>query len=151
MSTLILDAGSWDLVLDINGNIAIAEAPYAIAQDVCSAIRLVLGELWYDTTQGVPYATILGTYPPNVPLIKSLFTQAALTVPGVASAVVTISAVQNRLVTGQVQITMTSGQTVTAPIVTTFAPLPPPPIPPVTGNSLDFSNPDNSQFLPGGL
>ena len=55
MNTLLLDASAWDLVLDANGDIALAAPPYAVAQDVASAISLFLGELWYDTTQGVPY------------------------------------------------------------------------------------------------
>ena len=55
MNTLLLDTVAWDLVLDSNGNIALAQPPYATAQDVASAIRLFLGELWYDQTQGVPY------------------------------------------------------------------------------------------------
>ncbi len=114
MSTLLLDAVTWDLVLDLNGNIAIADEPYSIAQDCASAIRLKLGELWYNTTIGVPYNEILGQFPPNIPLLKALFVAAAKAVPGVSQTtppVVFISQVTNRVVLGQVLITTTSGQT----------------------------------------
>ena len=50
-ATLLLDRTTWDLCLDANGNIAMATGPYAIAQDVASAVRL-----WHDTTKGVPSA-----------------------------------------------------------------------------------------------
>lgn len=104
-STLLLDTVTWDLVLDINGNIAVAAEPYALAQDAASAIRLFQGELWYDTTQGIPYyAQVLGQAP-NVQLLKQLFANAALTVPGVVKATVFISGTVNRRVTGQVQVT----------------------------------------------
>lgn len=113
-TTLLLDTGTWDLVLDANGNIAIASPPYSLAQDAASAIRLFQGELWYDTTQGVPYFTqIFGEFPP-INYVKAAFINAALTVPGVASAQCFITAVTNRGITGQVQITSTSGQTAVA-------------------------------------
>ena len=38
-STLLLDPDTWDLTVDNNGNIAVAAPPYAVAQDVASAIR----------------------------------------------------------------------------------------------------------------
>jgi hypothetical protein len=50
-TTLLLDRAIWDLSLDANGNIAIATGPYAIAQDVASAVRR--GELRHNTTKGV--------------------------------------------------------------------------------------------------
>lgn len=112
-TTLLLDTLAWDLVLDANGNIAVASAPYALAQDAASAIRLFQGELWYDTSQGIPYFTqILGQLPP-INYIKQTFINAALTVPGVASAEVFLSGINTvaRQITGQVQISTDDGQT----------------------------------------
>jgi hypothetical protein len=109
--TLLLDISAWDLVIDINGNIAVASEPYSLAQDAASAIRLFQGELWYDTTQGVPYFSEILGHAPNISLMKQLFSEAALAVPGVATAKVFINSVTGRRVTGQVQITSTSGQT----------------------------------------
>lgn len=112
-STILLDANLWDLVTDVNGNIAVAGPPYSQAQDAASAIRLFLGELYYDTTQGVPYENILSK-PINLAVLKSYMVAAALTVPGVVSAVCYITAVVGRSVSGQVQITNTEGQTAAA-------------------------------------
>jgi hypothetical protein len=109
LSTLLLDRTTWDLCVDANGNIAMATPPYSIAQDVASAIKLFSGELYYDTSQGVPYfSQILGHFPP-LALMKAQFVAAALTVPGVASAQCFISSVTDRKVSGQVQITDTAG------------------------------------------
>lgn len=106
MNTLLLDIVAWDLVLDVHGNIAVASDPYSQAQDAASAIRTVLGEVYYDITIGVNFSNIIGTLPP-VALMKAQFQAAALTVPGVVSAQVFLSALNNRTVTGQVQITNT--------------------------------------------
>lgn len=113
-ATLLLDTVAWDLVLDTNGNIALASEPYSIAQDAASAIRLFQGELWYDTTQGVPYfSEILGKLPP-IPLMKALFVAAAKTAPGVVSAVCFLTSITDRKVTGQIQIADENGQTAAA-------------------------------------
>lgn len=114
MRSLLLDVSSWDLVVDAAGNIAVCEDPYAIAQDAACAIRLFQGELWYATNLGIPYwTTILGQFP-SIPYLKSQFVAAALTVPGAVAAVCFISSIEGRKVSGEVQITTTSGQTARA-------------------------------------
>jgi hypothetical protein len=113
MNTLYLTP-AWDLTTDASSNIAMASEPYSLAQDAASAIRLFQGELWYDTTQGIPYfGQILGQTPP-LQLLKSQFTAAALTVPGVVSAVCFITGISGRQVSGQVQVTDASGTTTAA-------------------------------------
>lgn len=103
LNTLLLDRTAWDLVLDSGGNIARAEPPYALAQDVASAVRLFLGELWFDTAKGVPYfEDILGQLPPPS-LLTGLIEKAALSVPGVVSAQCIIDAIDAREVRGQIQ------------------------------------------------
>lgn len=85
-NTLLLDQSAWDLVLDINGNIALAGTPYSYAQDVASAVRTFLGECWYDTSLGLPYwQQILGKLPPAVYIEQMISTQ-SLTIPNVISA-----------------------------------------------------------------
>jgi hypothetical protein len=111
MNTLLLTQDEWDLCLDANGNIAMASEPYAIAQDVASAVRLFSGELWYDTTQGIPYLeNILGQRPP-LQYIKAQIEKAALTVPNVVSARCLFATFADRKLTGQIQIIDTSGTT----------------------------------------
>lgn len=108
-NTLYLKPGTWDLTLDSSGNIAMAAAPYALAQDAASAVRTFLGEVYYDTTQGVPYwEDIFGKNPP-MSLLKADLVAAAMTVPGVTNAQVFISEIVNRQVQGQIQVTDTSG------------------------------------------
>ena len=104
MDTLLLAQDTWDLVLDANGNIAMATHPYSIAQDVASACRLFAGELWYDTTQGIPYfQNILGKRPP-LTYIKAQIEASALTVPEVVSARCLFATFSGRNLTGQIQI-----------------------------------------------
>jgi hypothetical protein len=114
MQTLLLDTVAWDLLIDSRGNIALASDPYSMAQDAASAIRTFQGECFYDTTKGVPYdQSILGKTP-SLAFMKAQFVKAALTVPGVVSAKCFISSITDRLVTGQVQVRDTAGNTTAA-------------------------------------
>lgn len=118
MKTCLLDTKLWDLVLDVDGNWAVAEEPYAVAQDVASAIKLFAGELWYNTGKGVPYfGSILG-HSPSVAYMKSQFAAAAHTVPLVVEAICYISSLAGRNVHGQVQTTDSANQV----SVVTFSP-----------------------------
>lgn len=104
MKTLFLDPATWDLTKDVAGNIALAGDPYSMSQDASSAIKLVQGEQWYDTTIGVPYATILSQRP-NLPLLKTILGSTALTVlPTRTKATVFITSVADRCARGQVQV-----------------------------------------------
>lgn len=110
MDTLYLNS-SWDLCLDLSGNIAQAASPYALAQDAAAAIRTFVGECWYDATQGTPYWTqTLGQAPP-LELVRAGLLAAALTVPEVVAARVYFSGFVGRVLTGQVQITNAAGET----------------------------------------
>lgn len=112
MDTLLLDTASWDLVLDASANIAVASEPYSLAQDAASAIKTFLGECYFDSTIGVPWLQQILGRSPSLPLLKATLADVAETVPDVASAVVFISAFNDRQVTGQVQVTSEStGQT----------------------------------------
>jgi hypothetical protein len=111
MKTLLLDRTYWDLCIDSNGNIAMAAEPYAIAQDAASAIKLFLGEYWYDTTIGIPYFREVLGYPPSVPLMESLCRAAAMTVPDVVKVLVFFTSLANGQASGQVQITDINGNT----------------------------------------
>ena len=110
MNTLLLDQVAWDLVLDANNNIAMAADPYAIAQNVASAVRTFMGECWYDTSLGVPYwQQILGQYP-ALSLVKTKIEEQALKVPGVAEVQTIVVDFVERAVTGQIQIIDTQGR-----------------------------------------
>lgn len=102
MTTLLLDQSTWDLVVDATGNIALASSPYSLAQDVASACRLFLGELWYNTNKGVPYnEEILGKLPTEDAL-KQYLINAALSVENVTSADVVINSFDGRSLSGSI-------------------------------------------------
>jgi hypothetical protein len=112
-ATLYLTTDGWDLIADASGNIALAEPPYAITQDVASACRVFLGEEYYDDSQGVPYLQqILGKSPP-LNVMQSAIAAAALTVPDVETATCVVSAFQGRQAIGQVQFTTADGESLT--------------------------------------
>ncbi len=112
MNTLLLDVSAWDLCLNANGDIAVATQPYSLAQDAASAIKTFLGEVYLDTTVGVPWLQqIFGKSPP-LALVKSALIDAAETVPDVAQAQVFFTSLTNRALSGQVQVvSASSGQT----------------------------------------
>lgn len=112
MNTLLLDRDDWDLTIDALDNIAMARAPYAILQDVASACRLFLGELYYGGAAGVSYfADVLG-HPLPTSLLKSRLVEAALTVPGVISAEAFLTSGAGRSIGGQVQVVTDAGLSV---------------------------------------
>ena len=99
-STLLLDTELWDLVLDANGNIALASEPYSLAQDAASAIKNL--------------SLVFGSNSP-LTLLKQQLVAAAMTVPGVASAQCFIASTEDRVLTGQVQVvSAATGQTSSA-------------------------------------
>jgi hypothetical protein len=67
--------------------------------------------VWFDTTLGVPYSTILGGVV-SVSLLKPSIVDAALTVPDVISAVCYLSGINGRQISGQVIAQTASGQAV---------------------------------------
>lgn len=110
MNTIQLSTFTWDLQVDSTGSIALATDSNAIAQDVASAVQTHLGEMYYDTAQGVPYlSSVLGqAYSPA--LLQALMVKAALTVPGVVSAKATVTGFQHRKVSGRVEVIDSNGQ-----------------------------------------
>jgi hypothetical protein len=109
MKTLLLTRDKWDICLDASGNLAIAEAPYQVAQDVASAIRLFKGELWFDTAPGVPYwEGILGQQT-TMQYVKAQFISAAQRVPTVVAAQCFLDSLDGRALSGQVQVITQDG------------------------------------------
>jgi hypothetical protein len=110
MSSLLLDISEWDLVLDASGNIALAQPPYSLAQDVACAVRTVLGEVYYNRNLGLDYfGQVWGKLPPASLFIQLIVNQ-ALTVPGVVTAQCVITSFNARSVSGQIQFTDDTGE-----------------------------------------
>ena len=130
ISTLALspDSSGWDLTttptkasLSVlqptsqNQDIAFNTQGLAVAQDVASAIKLFQGELYYDTTLGVPYFGQVFTQQHNAAIINSLMQQAAFTVPNVVEAAASVSNLDangkpSRNITGTVKILDVNGE-----------------------------------------
>lgn len=102
-TTLLLDRDTNDLCLDSAGDIALASEPYSLVQDVTTEARVWLGEVYYDTTYGVPYAQIFAGNVPNIS-VQSVLEEAAKRVPGVTVATVLLNEITDRELTGQIQI-----------------------------------------------
>lgn len=111
-TTLLLDRPNWDLALDAEGNIALASEPYSVTQDVASACRLFFAELYYDTTRGIRYFQQVLGRPVPTSYLRAQLQAAALAVPGVLTATVYLDEVRERTVTGQIQITTSTGDAV---------------------------------------
>ena len=105
--TLKLSA-EWDLVLDANGHIALAENGQATAQNVANECRLFTNDAYFDAERGIPYFLIALGQKLSVSVLKSRLRKAALLVDDVA----TVTSIQidtfdteKRLVTGDIQFT----------------------------------------------
>lgn len=117
MKTWLLDTITWDICLDANGNWAIAEPPYALAQDVASAVRTFLGEVWFDDTLGIDWFGQFLGHTPQLTVLQEAIVNAALgAVPQTAdvyvkSAVCVIQSFDpaTREVVGQVQFIDSNG------------------------------------------
>lgn len=111
MDSLALDPATWDITTDAYGNLAtVGDATpgnysgdaYRMAQDVACRCMSWLGEVYYDTTQGIRYDQVLGLAP-NLVLVQALYVNEALKVAPVAQAVANLNyaAGAQRRVTGQ--------------------------------------------------
>ncbi len=109
MDTIYLTP-EWGMTVDASGNIAMATAEYAIAQDVASACRLFAGELFYDTSKGIPYQTVVLGKRPARALVSNFLEQAALTVPQVVAAQTVGLNLSNRGLTGTIEVIDQNGQ-----------------------------------------
>lgn len=100
----------WDLTVDGNNNIGMATGPLALAQDVASNIQTFLGEVYYDTTLGIPYLSDVMGQPYAPSILQPMLQAAALAVPGVLQSKAIITNFVNRKASGVVNITDASGE-----------------------------------------
>lgn len=113
MKTMLLSTDQWDLTLDASGNIAVVDTPYAIAQDVASAARVFIGELWYATDLGIPYFSQVLGKPPALGFLSAQMSAAGQTVPEVVKVQTALDPLgPTRELTGKLTITDTRGQTI---------------------------------------
>lgn len=104
-------AGNWRTVGDATGSGSSATGPgMRLAQDVATRCLAWRGEVYYDSTQGVPYANILGG-PPNMAVVNNAYQTEAVKVPGCAQALANFvfTAGAARKITGQMAVTDVTG------------------------------------------
>lgn len=111
MRTLTLDLETWDIGVDSAGQIAVSSGSYAIAQDVANACRLFTDDAYYDPTRGVPHFSIELGRIPNAAMLRQKLRQAALSVEGVADAKIEQLTINDRVLTGDIRLTLTTGET----------------------------------------
>lgn len=127
MDTLALNPDTWDLTIDAYGNLAtfgdatptVQTGPgMRLAQDVATRCRAWRGEVYFDTTQGIRYETILGAAP-NLSVLQNSFNTEALKVPlcETAIAVFAFAAGSARTITGTLNVADVSGTPATISIV----------------------------------
>jgi len=90
MDTLALETTNWDITTDAQGNWAtfgdatprsdLTGPGMRLAQDVATRCLAWRGEVYYDTTQGIRYETIMGEYP-NLALLQNAYNTEGLKVP----------------------------------------------------------------------
>lgn len=88
--SLQLDNDSWDILLDGAGNLAITSDKQAVAQDVATACLSHLGEVWFDTTLGIPWLSEIVGKNSSVSYIQNQMEEEALRLPYVAQALATV-------------------------------------------------------------
>ena len=121
MNSLQLDA-NMDLLIT-NGSLTVATGDYAVAQNVATALMAFQGEVWYDTSFGMPYLqNIFGGRAPSLAFIKGKIISVAESITDVGSAVVfLLGPGSNRTLGGQVQLTNSAGETIGAVSTTNLA------------------------------
>ena len=100
---------NWDMFADGAGNIAMVSDSSAVAQDVACAVKTFLGEVYFDTTLGVPYFTQVLGKRYSRPLLESLINAQALTVAGVVKAKTSLTGYSTRSITGSVEVIDAAG------------------------------------------
>lgn len=103
MNTLFLLPNTWDLCLDVDGNIAIATDLYQQAQDIATSCRVFLHDDYYNQNDGIPYLEeIMGksSYPISL-YQKNLFERSML-VDGVVSVDVKLEHLKDRVLEGAI-------------------------------------------------
>jgi len=111
MKTLFLLPDTWDLTLDVSGNIAVATSTYQQAQDIASACRVFLKDMYYRQDEGIPYLEeVLGQAGFPLSLYKMYLEDAALSIDGVISAQAILNTNDGRNVTGSIIFTNSENQ-----------------------------------------
>lgn len=107
--TFALDNITWDLTLNVDGNINTKSDIPQIEQDVSSSTRVWYGELDFNTQRGVNYLEIFDNKL-SLNFATSQIENQALYINNVSSALITNITFNDRTLKGNLQITLTTGE-----------------------------------------
>ena len=99
----------WDIQLDPSGNIKLCDGAYAVAQEVANKVRLFTNDAYYEPNKGIPHFVVDLGQRPMESVVRSRIKQAALSVTQVASVKIFEIAVENRVLTGRIELTLKNG------------------------------------------
>jgi hypothetical protein len=107
-----------DIYLDEFGNIAFAYDLTAITQQCAQAAKTLLGEMIYNTNQGIPYFQVLWVGVPNINQYTNALRRAFLAVGGVIEVVSLITSQTDNTLNYTAVIRTTYGNTGFADTIT---------------------------------
>ena len=110
--TLMLDH-NWDICLNNDGRIRLAEGAYATAQNVANECRLFTQDAYFEQERGIPYYLIALGHKPSPSVLRARLRDAALLVDDVAEVTDIILEsldTETRKVTGDIRFTSREGE-----------------------------------------
>ncbi len=111
MNTIILD-DNWDICLDAGGNISQDNGDYAIVQSVANACRAFTQDMFYNQDEGIPHFLVTFPNKPNTFIIADYLEKEAEKFDEVEKAEFTNISIENRVLYGDLELTLTSGESV---------------------------------------
>ncbi|CRL45367.1 hypothetical protein SGGMMB4_03031 [Sodalis glossinidius str. 'morsitans'] len=109
--SLKLHSQTWDLTLDGAGHLATVSEAVAVAQDVVSACKTFLGEVWFNDKLGIPWMSEILGKPTTTTFIQAQLEQQAMRLPYVAQARATVIAHRDkRGASGVIAVIDTNGE-----------------------------------------
>lgn len=100
-----------DLYLDGDGNIVLSFDIQAVEEACAQAAQTILGEVIYNTAEGIPYFETLWVGVPNTPQFEAALRSAFLNVPNVVEVVSLLTSQENNTLTYNAVIRTTFGST----------------------------------------
>lgn len=98
----------WDITLDSNNNLAFVDNDYAIAQNVACACRAFVNDMYFNQSEGIPHFStdISNKSTVNFTILAYFMEKEAKKFTEIKSAKLTDLVVENRMLTGKLELTL---------------------------------------------